>query len=73
VSAGYDDTTDWDAELEQRAEAERDWSGPFGDERQSTTACCPRATIPDSCSCVEGCECVCTDCICGNWGDEELY
>ena len=38
--------------------------------RQSTTACCPRQTIPDSCSCIEGCECMCTDCICGNWGEE---
>ena len=38
--------------------------------RQSATACCPRQTIPDSCSCPEGCECMCTDCICGNWGEE---
>ena len=33
--------------------------------RQSTTACCPRETIPDSCSCPEGCECMCLDCTCG--------
>lgn len=39
-------------------------------ERQSDTACCPRQTIPDSCSCLEGCECVCRDCICG-WCDED--
>ena len=39
--------------------------------RQSATACCPRQTIPDSCSCLEGCECMCTDCICGNWGEED--
>ena len=50
-------------------------------ERQSDTACCPRVvrisrsvaaweTIPDSCSCLEGCECVCTDCICDNWGED---
>lgn len=32
--------------------------------RQSTTACCPRQTIPDSCSCPEGCECSCMDCDC---------
>lgn len=37
---------------------------------QSTTACCPRQTIPDSCSCLEDCECMCLDCICGNWGEE---
>ena len=37
---------------------------------QSTTACCPRETIPDSCSCLEDCECMCTDCDCGNWGEE---
>ena len=39
-------------------------------ERQSDTACCPRQTIPDSCSCMEGCECMCLDCICDHWGDE---
>jgi hypothetical protein len=38
---------------------------------QSTTACCPRQTIPDSCSCPEGCECMCLDCACDNWGDED--
>lgn len=38
--------------------------------RQSTTACCPRETIPDSCSCLEDCDCACSDCICGNWGEE---
>ena len=38
---------------------------------QSTTACCPRQTIPDSCSCLEGCECMCLDCICEGWGEEE--
>jgi len=32
---------------------------------QSATACCPRQTIPDSCSCLEGCECVCLECTCG--------
>ena len=37
---------------------------------QSTTACCPRQTIPDSCSCLEGCDCMCTDCICDNWGED---
>jgi len=26
---------------------------------QSATACCPRQTIPDSCSCLEDCECMC--------------
>jgi len=51
------------------------FTGDDGDEgddyyRQSTTACCPRQTIPDSCSCMEGCECMCTDCDCGNWGEE---
>jgi hypothetical protein len=38
---------------------------PFAEYRQSTTACCPRETIPDSCSCLEGCECTCRDCSCG--------
>lgn len=38
--------------------------------RQSTTACCPRETIPDSCSCLEDCGCMCADCICANWGEE---
>lgn len=36
--------------------------------RQSDTACCPRETIPDSCGCLDGCECICRDCDCG--GDE---
>ena len=42
--------------------------------RQSTTACCPRQTIPDSCGCLEGCGCLCADCDCGtgcDCGDEE--
>lgn len=38
--------------------------------RQSTTACCPRQTIPDSCSCPEGCSCQCQDCDCGEEGDD---
>jgi hypothetical protein len=38
---------------------------PWAEYRQSTTACCPRETIPDSCSCLEGCECLCADCECG--------
>ena len=68
--------TSWDLILEQRAEMERDW---FADEyRQSTTACCPRQTIPDSCSCPEGCGCLCADCECGTGCDcgdqaEEAY
>ena len=46
--------------------------------RQSTTACCPRQTIPDSCSCPEGCGCLCADCECGTGCDcgdqaEEAY
>lgn len=32
--------------------------------RQSVTACCPRETIPDSCSCPEDCQCTCADCDC---------
>lgn len=36
-----------------------------GYREQSTTACCPRQTIPDSCSCLEGCGCLCADCDCG--------
>lgn len=42
----------------------------MNDLEQSTTACCPRQTIPDSCSCLDGCECMCLDCICGNRGDD---
>lgn len=38
--------------------------------RQSTTACCPRETIPDSCGCLEGCRCCCRDCDCDE-DDEE--
>lgn len=38
---------------------------------QSTTACCPRQTIPDSCSCLEGCSCLCRDCDCGTGCDDE--
>jgi len=41
--------------------------------RQSTTACCPRETIPDSCSCLEGCGCMCRDCDCSGWDEEALY
>lgn len=43
-----------------------------GDEyRQSTTACCPRQTIPDSCECPDGCECLCRDCDCPAGEDDE--
>lgn len=46
------------------------WEGLESDEyRQSTTACCPRQTIPDSCSCLEGCGCLCADCECGTGCD----
>lgn len=38
---------------------------------QSRTACCPRQTIPDSCSCPEGCACSCLDCDCGTIDLEE--
>ena len=47
-----------------------DLAAPWGDEKQSTTACCPRQTIPDSCSCLEDCDCMCLDCDCSNWGEE---
>ena len=46
-----------------------DWEP--GEYRQSTTACCPRQTIPDSCGCLEGCACLCADCDCGD--DEDDY
>ena len=36
--------------------------------RQSVTACCPRETIPDSCSCPDGCGCLCWDCDCADKG-----
>ena len=41
-----------------------DPDGPSYEYRQSTTACCPRETIPDSCSCLDGCDCRCMDCDC---------
>lgn len=48
-----------------------DWEHGFWDEyRQSATACCPRQTIPDSCSCLEDCGCMCLDCDCTGWGEE---
>lgn len=47
------DDTDWCYELST------DWYY-----RQSETACCPRETIPDSCSCPDGCGCLCADCEC---------
>ena len=55
--------------MESRAEMERDYFA--AEYRQSTTACCPRQTIPDSCSCIEGCSCLCRDCDCGEdeWDD----
>lgn len=43
-----------------------------GEFRQSTTACCPRDTIPDSCNCPDDCQCNCQDCDCygiRNYGD----
>lgn len=43
---------------------------PFAEYRQSTTACCPRETIPDSCGCPDGCECACRDCDCPQQDDE---
>jgi hypothetical protein len=42
---------------------------PWDEYRQSTTACCPRQTIPDSCGCLEGCGCLCADCDCGTGCD----
>jgi len=59
---------DWDTIMEQRAEMERDYFA--AEYRQSTTACCPRQTIPDSCSCPDGCQCLCRDCDCSGWGEE---
>jgi hypothetical protein len=41
------------------------------EDRQSATACCPRQTIPDSCSCLEGCGCICLDCDCTGRGEEQ--
>ena len=38
--------------------------------RQSVTACCPRETIPDSCSCLDDCDCLCFDCDCMDADDE---
>lgn len=49
------------------------WYWPDWDvsEQQSTTACCPRETIPDSCSCPDGCACLCADCECSAPDDGE--
>ncbi len=33
----------------------------------------PRETIPDSCSCLDDCECMCLDCLCENWGDDDVF
>jgi hypothetical protein len=38
---------------------------------QSTTACCPRETIPDSCSCPDLCLCLCLDCDCLDDDDQD--
>lgn len=48
-----------------------DWYEHNLDLWQSTTACCPRETIPDSCSCPDGCNCLCADCDCGNDDEDE--
>ncbi len=48
-----------------------DWKGSAPDHVQSETACCPRETVPDSCSCPDDCDCMCLDCLCENWGDDE--
>lgn len=47
------------------------YDGGEDEYRQSATACCPRQTIPDSCSCPDGCECLCRDCDCGRRDEEE--
>lgn len=41
---------------------------------QSRTACCPRETVPDSCSCPDGCACLCMDCDCRlpDEGDDDV-
>ena len=48
---------------------------PWAGEHQSTTACCPRETIPDSCSCADDCMCECRDCECPYiaWGDADPF
>lgn len=47
-----------------------DYGRERGDDyRQSTTACCPRDTIPDDCNCPDDCQCLCTDCSCQGDGD----
>jgi hypothetical protein len=48
------------------------WEDFAPEYRQSTTACCPRETIPDSCGCPDGCACLCADCECGDDGDDDL-
>ena len=46
------------------------WEGWEDDgNRQSATACCPRETIPDSCSCLDGCACLCADCDCDDMAE----
>ena len=42
---------------------------PADEYRQSATACCPRETIPDSCSCPDGCACLCADCECDDMAE----
>src|SRR5258708_3742462 len=57
-------------EQEWPADDGQDIADIFGDQAQSETACCPRETIPDSCSCLDGCGCMCLDCGCEAWGDD---
>jgi hypothetical protein len=59
------------SEAEADAAGQREAWGDVGE--QSTTACCPRETIPDSCSCPDGCDCACLDCTCGHWGDDDDF
>jgi len=32
--------------------------------------CCPMDTEPLSCTCLDGCDCMCLDCSCEAWGEE---
>ena len=66
-SCPYDPTCEDENEFLRDIGLADDERGEEDDERQSATACCPRQTIPDSCSCPENCACTCKDCACGAW------
>jgi hypothetical protein len=60
-----EEVEDFERDVLHLCEDDDDWF------HQSTTACCPRQTIPDSCECLEGCDCSCVDCDCPRDDDDD--